>query len=316
MVSSKVEVEETSVLVNLTGPSHEKLKLLEKEGGVAIGLRGNTIFLHGDKVNVSKIERFVREAICFIQHGGKLDAEEILRAMRQMKEKPERPFDLREEKLVIGSGRRPVLARGAAQCQYIDAIHSHTLTFCVGVAGTGKTYLAMACAMAAFHKQTIKKIILTRPAVEAGEKLGFLPGDLAEKVNPYLRPLYDALNDMVDFERGQELIRKGYIEIAPLAFMRGRTLNDSFIILDEAQNTTPEQMRMFLTRLGHHSKAIVTGDMTQIDLPSGKSSGLVEAYELLKGIEGIAFCYFREKDIMRHPLVKKIVIAYEAQDRE
>jgi phosphate starvation-inducible PhoH-like protein len=216
----------------------------------------------------------------------------------------------------LGAGRRSVGPRGVAQKRYVDAIRTHDLTFGIGPAGTGKTYLAMACAVAAFMARQVKRIVLTRPAVEAGEKLGFLPGDLAEKVNPYLRPLYDALDDMLDVDKAQGLIARGHIEVAPLAFMRGRTLNDAFVILDEAQNTTSEQMRMFLTRLGYHSKAVVTGDVTQVDLPDGRTSGLAEARELLDGVEGISFCHFTEVDVVRHPLVQKIIVRYEARDAE
>jgi phosphate starvation-inducible PhoH-like protein len=197
----------------------------------------------------------------------------------------------------------------------VEAIRTHDLTFGIGPAGTGKTYLAMAMAAAALVQKRVKRVILARPAVEAGEKLGFLPGDLAEKVNPYLRPLYDALNDMLEFERVEQLRERGQIEVAPLAFMRGRTLNDSFVILDEAQNATSEQMRMFLTRLGFGSKAVVTGDITQTDLPQGARSGLSEARDLFRGIEGIAFRSFTDADVVRHPLVQKIVVAYEERDR-
>jgi phosphate starvation-inducible PhoH-like protein len=216
----------------------------------------------------------------------------------------------------LGSGKKPVGPRSLAQKLYVDAIRSHDLTFGIGPAGTGKTYLAMACAVAALHARRVKRIVLTRPAVEAGERLGFLPGDLAEKVNPYLRPLYDALNDMMDIDTAQSLVQRGHIEVAPLAFMRGRTLNDSFVILDEAQNTTSEQMRMFLTRLGYHSKAVVTGDVTQVDLPEGRASGLSEARELLDAVDGIAFCHFTEVDVVRHPLVQQIIVRYELRDRE
>jgi phosphate starvation-inducible PhoH-like protein len=224
--------------------------------------------------------------------------------------------DMFDDAVNVGGARGPVGPRGLAQKRYVESIRSHDLTFGIGPAGTGKTYLAMACAVAALQSRQVKRIVLTRPAVEAGEKLGFLPGDLAEKVNPYLRPLYDALGDMLDVDKAQGLVHRGHIEVAPLAFMRGRTLNDSFVILDEAQNTTSEQMRMFLTRLGYHAKAVVTGDVTQVDLPEGRASGLAEARSLLDGIEGIAFCHFSEVDVVRHPLVQKIIVAYETRDRE
>jgi phosphate starvation-inducible PhoH-like protein len=240
---------------------------------------------------------------------------DVGRAMRSLRDTPEAKLsDMFDDRVTLGTGRRPVGPRGLAQKHYVEAIRSHDLIFGIGPAGTGKTYLAMACAVSALLARHVKRIVLTRPAVEAGEKLGFLPGDLAEKVNPYLRPLYDALDDMLDVDRAQELIARGHIEVAPLAFMRGRTLNDSFVILDEAQNTTSEQMRMFLTRLGYHSKAVVTGDVTQVDLPEGRTSGLAEARFLLEGVEGISFCSFTEVDVVRHPLVQKIIVRYEVRD--
>ena len=217
--------------------------------------------------------------------------------------------------VVLVSARHRVIGpKGIAQKKYIEAIREHDVVFGIGPAGTGKTYLAVAMAVSALTARQIKRIILTRPAVEAGEKLGFLPGDLAEKVNPYLRPLYDALHDMMDLDKATALIQRGQIEVAPLAFMRGRTLNDSFVILDEAQTTTPEQMKMFLTRLGFDSKAVITGDVTQVDLPEGRKSGLSDAIHLLSGVEGIRFCTFTDVDVVRHPLVAKIVRAYDARD--
>jgi phosphate starvation-inducible protein PhoH and related proteins len=223
--------------------------------------------------------------------------------------------DLFDEVVMVTPRHRPITPKGLAQKKYIEAIRTHDLTFCIGPAGTGKTYLAMAMAVNGLVTRAYKRIILARPAVEAGEKLGFLPGDLAEKVNPYLRPLYDALHDMMDIDRAEGLITRGQIEVAPLAFMRGRTLNDCFVILDEAQNATSEQMRMFLTRLGYASKAVVTGDVTQVDLPTATKSGLAEAKSLLAGIDGISFCTLTEVDVVRHPLVQKIIVAYEERDR-
>jgi phosphate starvation-inducible PhoH-like protein len=246
-----------------------------------------------------------------------VQANDIARAIRVLRDEPHVQLrDMFDDSVPVGGGRRAVGPRGLSQKRYVESIRSHDLTFGIGPAGTGKTYLAMACAVAALQSRQVKRIVLTRPAVEAGEKLGFLPGDLAEKVNPYLRPLYDALADMLDLDKAQGLIQRGHIEVAPLAFMRGRTLNDSFVILDEAQNTTSEQMRMFLTRLGYHSKAVVTGDVTQVDLPEGRASGLAEARDLLGGVDGIAFCHFSEFDVVRHPLVQKIVVRYEERDRE
>ena len=218
-----------------------------------------------------------------------------------------------KEVIFISDNKRPVTPKTWNQKQYIQAIRTFDIVFGIGPAGTGKTYLAMAMAMASFSKKQLRRIILARPAVEAGEKLGFLPGDMQEKVNPYLRPLYDALHDMIDSEKVSRMVERGDIEIAPLAFMRGRTLNDSFVILDEAQNTTSEQMKMFLTRLGYSSKAVITGDITQIDLPEGLRSGLVEARGILNNIEGISFVMFSEQDVVRHPLVQEIIKAYESR---
>jgi phosphate starvation-inducible PhoH-like protein len=220
--------------------------------------------------------------------------------------------DIFLDTVYISAMKRRITPKSLTQKRYIEAIRTHDIVFGVGPAGTGKTYLAMAMAVAALMNHEFIRIVLARPAVEAGEKLGFLPGDLYEKVNPYLRPLYDALHDMMDFDKATRLVQRGIIEVAPLAFMRGRTLNDSFVILDEAQNTTPEQMLMFLTRLGFGAKAVITGDITQIDLPNGASSGLVEARQLLSGIEGIGFIHFTERDVVRHPLVQDIIRAYEA----
>jgi phosphate starvation-inducible PhoH-like protein len=315
--SSELEVDDTRVLLGLAGPRNERLKILEQEAGVTVGLRGNKILLEGDAENVALAERFLAETAGLLRQGVDVQASDIARAVRMLRSEPH--VQLREmfdDAVPVGGGRRPVGPRGLAQKRYVESIRTHDLTFGIGPAGTGKTYLAMACAVAALQSRQVKRIILTRPAVEAGEKLGFLPGDLAEKVNPYLRPLYDALGDMLDVDKAQGLIHRGHIEVAPLAFMRGRTLNDSFVILDEAQNTTSEQMRMFLTRLGYQAKAVVTGDVTQVDLPEGRASGLAEARALLDGVEGIAFCHFSEVDVVRHPLVQKIIVAYEARDRE
>ncbi len=291
--TSELEIEDTRVLMALAGPRNERLKALELAAGVTIGLRGNTLRLGGDPANVELAERFLTQTATLLAQGVDVDTSDVARALATLRAEPGAHLrDMFDAEVHVGAGRRSVGPRGLAQKRYVDAIRSHDLTFGIGPAGTGKTYLAMACAVAALTARKVKRIVLTRPAVEAGEKLGFLPGDLAEKVNPYLRPLYDALDDMMDLDKAQGLIARGHIEVAPLAFMRGRTLNDSFVILDEAQNTTSEQMRMFLTRLGYHSKAVVTGDVTQVDLPDGRTSGLAEARALLEGIEGIAFCQF------------------------
>jgi phosphate starvation-inducible PhoH-like protein len=315
--SSELEVDDARALMAVAGPNNEKLKVLERAAGVAVGMRGQTIFLEGDAAQVALVERFLAEAVSLARDGVDVVASDIPRAIRALQGEPHVTLrDMFDEGVSVAPGRRPVGPRGLAQKRYVESIRTHDLTFGIGPAGTGKTYLAMACAVAALQARQVKRIVLTRPAVEAGEKLGFLPGDLAEKVNPYLRPLYDALGDMLDVDKAQGMIHRGHIEVAPLAFMRGRTLNDSFVILDEAQNTTSEQMQMFLTRLGQNSKAVVTGDVTQVDLPGGRTSGLAEARDLLTGVEGIAMCTFSAVDVVRHPLVQKIIVRYEERERE
>jgi phosphate starvation-inducible PhoH-like protein len=314
--TSEVEVDDGRVLLALAGPRNEKLKALERAANITAGLRGNKILLGGEAGDVALAERFLAEAANLLRDGVDVRASDYPRAFEALRSEPNVQLrDLFDAAVPLGGGRRAVGPRSLAQKRYVASIRSHDLVFGIGPAGTGKTYLAMACAVAALLAREVKRIVLTRPAVEAGERLGFLPGDLAEKVNPYVRPLYDALDDMMDIDKAQGLIQRGQIEVAPLAFMRGRTLNDSFVILDEAQNTTSEQMRMFLTRLGHHSKAVVTGDVTQVDLPHGRASGLAEARDLLDGVEGIAFCHFTDVDVVRHPLVQKIIVRYEARDR-
>jgi phosphate starvation-inducible PhoH-like protein len=301
----------------LCGAKSELLSLLAREAAVDASVRGHMILLRGDAEGVALAERFLAEAAGLARQGVTLEPHDVSRAVRMLRQDPGVQLrDMFDDVVMVGAGRRPVGPRGLAQRRYIESIRTYDLTFGIGPAGTGKTYLAMASAVAALQQRAVKRIVLARPAVEAGEKLGFLPGDLAEKVNPYLRPLYDALHDMMDIDRAHGAIERGQIEVAPLAFMRGRTLNDAFVILDEAQNTTSEQMRMFLTRLGYNSKAVVTGDVTQVDLPEGKNSGLAEAEVLLSGVEGIAFCRFTDVDVVRHPLVQKIVVAYEKRDAQ
>ncbi len=244
--------------------------------------------------------------------GTPVESRDVREAVRLVSKQPEIDLgEVYEEILSAVGSRRRISAKNLSQRRYVELIAEHDVVVTYGPAGTGKTYLAMACAVAALNRREVARVILTRPAVEAGERLGFLPGSMAEKVNPYLRPLYDALHDMMDFDKAVRLIERGAIEVAPLAFMRGRTLNDCFVILDEAQNTTPEQMKMFLTRLGYNSKAVVTGDITQIDLPTDKTSGLVEALRILDRVEGIAVMRFTEADVVRHPLVQSIIRAYE-----
>ena len=260
--------------------------------------------------------KVLEELYGVLRFGNPVHAHDVRQAVRMVTQHPDVDLqDVYEDVLAAVGSRRRITAKNIAQRRYIDLMRTRDVVMTVGPAGTGKTYLAMAVAIASLNRHEVSRVVLTRPAVEAGEKLGFLPGSMAEKVNPYLRPLYDALNDMMAYEKASRLIERGVIEVAPLAFMRGRTLNDSFVILDEAQNTTSEQMKMFLTRLGFDSKAVVTGDVTQIDLPTDKRSGLVEAIDLLEGVEGIGFMHFTEQDIVRHPLVQSIIRAYEERDR-
>jgi phosphate starvation-inducible PhoH-like protein len=293
--SANLEVESTAVLMALSGPQSALLAEVARETGAEVSLRGNTIYLAGTEGDVRLAFRFLSDAAELVGRGF---------------------TELLDETILITPRKRPIVPKSVGQRRYVEAIRTHDLTFGIGPAGTGKTYLAMAMAAAWLMQKRVKRIVLARPAVEAGEKLGFLPGDLAEKVNPYLRPLYDALHDMLDFERAEQLRERGQIEVAPLAFMRGRTLNEAFVILDEAQNATSEQMRMFLTRFGFGSKVVVTGDITQTDLPQGARSGLREARDLLTGVAGIAFCSFSDQDVVRHPLVQKIIVAYEKRDAE
>jgi len=295
----------------LLGGEDRNLRLIEKLEPVRITARGDRITLAGEPGSVDLVETLLGQLYQLIQKGFPVYSTDVGFAHRILSES--RSVRLEEiflDKVYITSKKRVITPKSIAQKQYIDAIRRNDMVFGIGPAGTGKTYLAMAMADSYLMDRRVNRIVLTRPAVEAGEKLGFLPGDLAEKVNPYLRPVYDALYDMMEFDKAQALIEKGIIEVAPLAFMRGRTLNDSFIILDEAQNTTPEQMKMFVTRLGWGSRAVVTGDVTQIDLPAGKTSGLVEAGQTLDGIEGIRFVLFSEIDVVRHPLVSEIIKAY------
>ena len=252
-----------------------------------------------------------------VRSGGEVHTRDVRQVVRMITEAPDVNLgQVYEDILSSVGGRRRIKAKNPNQRRYIEAMCKSDVVFAVGPAGTGKTYLAMAMAIAALNRHEVSRVVLTRPAVEAGEKLGFLPGSMAEKVNPYLRPLYDALNEMMPFEKSSRLMERGVIEVAPLAFMRGRTLNDSFVILDEAQNTTCEQMKMLLTRLGFDSKAVITGDVTQIDLPTEKRSGLVDATSILEGVEGIEFLYFSDKDVVRHPLVQSIVVAYERHESD
>ena len=299
----------------LYGAHDGNLKHIESLLGVAIRTQGDELIVEGDKQAEQRVERIFEQLTSLMAQGYELRNGDVKTAARLVADDSGvnlRDYFLKEGQKQPEGTRRRVNPKTTNQRRYLEAIEKYDIVFGVGPAGTGKTYLAMAQAVSYLLAKKVQRIILARPAVEAGEKLGFLPGDLQEKVNPYLRPLYDALYDMMDTERATRLVERGTIEVAPIAFMRGRTLNDAFVILDEAQNTTSEQMKMFLTRLGFGSKAVVTGDITQIDLPQPGKSGLVEALKIVKDVEGIGFIYFDEKDVVRHKLVQQIVKAYDA----
>lgn len=305
------------VFQDLLGHHDEHVKTLERLLDVRIGVSGTALHVSGDPVACELAGRVLGQLYSVVEKGYPIYSSDVDYAVRILSR--DRNANLRDiflDTIYISSHKRIITPKSVAQKEYIDAIREYDIVFGIGPAGTGKTYLAMAMAVSEVMKNNFSRMILTRPAVEAGEKLGFLPGDLVEKVNPYLRPLYDALHDMVDFDRAQKMIERGIIEVAPLAFMRGRTLNDSFVILDEAQNTTSEQMKMFLTRLGYGSKAVITGDVTQIDLPAGRVSGLKEAQQVLRGVEGIKFCLFSERDVVRHRLVQDIIAAYDRYESQ
>jgi phosphate starvation-inducible PhoH-like protein len=298
---------------SLFGSYDENLKHLEALFGVRIRTSGQELIVEGDPGDVARAERVLDQLATLMRAGYKLAKGDVKTASQLVAQ--DETVELADYFLRGGAktaGKRQVLPKSVNQRRYLEAIDTHDVVFGIGPAGTGKTYLAMAQAVAYLLAKRVNRIILARPAVEAGEKLGFLPGDLQEKVNPYLRPLYDALYDMLDVERAERLVERGTVEVAPIAFMRGRTLNDAFVILDEAQNTTSEQMKMFLTRLGFGSKAVITGDITQIDLPTGRTSGLVEAMKVVRNVEGISFIHFDERDVVRHQLVQQIVKAYES----
>jgi len=298
-------------LESLFDKQKESLKLLESLFNVDIYIRGHQLQLEGAADDTAVVRGILEDFARLHAGGAAPDRDRIRRAFREIAENTALSLnDFFENSRVIQAGHRKICPKSRNQSVYVEEIFKRDLVFAIGPAGTGKTFLAVAAAVNLLLDKRVARIILTRPAVEAGEKLGFLPGDMQEKVNPYLRPLYDALYHMLDYERVQKLLEREVIEIAPLAFMRGRTLSDSFIILDEAQNTTPEQMKMFLTRIGINSKVVVTGDITQVDLPDGKVSGLIQAREILRDIEGIRFCYFDERDVVRHALVQLIISAY------
>jgi phosphate starvation-inducible PhoH-like protein len=301
-------------MVSLLGPGDEHLAVLERAFDAELHVRGNRITLQGDPAEIALAERLLEELVTLLRTGQGLSSETVERVLSMLRaETTERPADVLSLNILSNRGRS-IRPKTLNQKRYVDSIDKHTITFGIGPAGTGKTYLAMAKAVQSLQSKNVNRIILSRPAVEAGEKLGFLPGTLTEKIDPYLRPLYDALHDMVDPESIPKLLAAGTIEVAPLAFLRGRSLNDSFIILDEAQNTTPEQMKMFLTRLGFGSKIVVTGDVTQIDLPSGSRSGLKVVEDILTGVEDVAFNRLTSHDVVRHQLVGRIVAAYDNYD--
>ncbi|MDH3555103.1 MAG: PhoH family protein [Deltaproteobacteria bacterium] len=309
--------DDNNLLLNLCGERNANLKLIEEALQAKLNLRGDRITLIGEESEVKLAQRVLEELYGLLSEGYPLYPSDVNHAIQILSGNfKARLRDIFLDSVYVTSKKRVITPKSLAQKEYIDAIRTYDIVFGIGPAGTGKTYLAMATAVAALNAGEITRVILVRPAVEAGEKLGFLPGDLVEKVNPYVRPLYDALHDMIDFEQTSTLLQRGVIEVAPLAFMRGRTLNDCFVILDEAQNTTREQMKMFLTRLGISSKAVITGDITQIDLPNGTRSGLIETVEILTDVEGLKFVYFTDKDVIRHRLVQDIIKAYERAERK
>lgn len=311
-----IEVEKTEQISAIFGMYDSYLKIIENYYHVQVMQRGTTLKISGTEDNTDKAERTFRTLIEMHAKDENITEQSVRYVLSLVDEKMENSLDnLNNDIVCITAKGRPIKAKTLGQKKYIEAINKNTITFGIGPAGTGKTYLAVAMAVNALKNKVVSRLIITRPAVEAGEKLGFLPGDLQDKVDPYLRPLHDALFDMLGVETYQKYVERGVIEVAPLAYMRGRTLDESFIILDEAQNTTPEQMKMFLTRIGFGSRSIITGDITQVDLPNGKRSGLKEVMRILKNIDDIAFCTLTEKDVVRHPLVQAIVKAYEKDDR-
>ena len=312
----KLELFDDTFQRELFGNFDKNIKMIEEQFAINIVLRDGNVVLIGDKMQVEKAERLMHDLFKLVQKGEKLNPQTIIYSMDLISTKSdEKLSDLSDEIIVVSAKGNPVKAKTLGQKEYISNIRNNDVTVCTGPAGTGKTYLAVAMAVMAFKREEISRIVLTRPAVEAGESLGFLPGDLKDKVDPYLRPLYDSLFDIMGSEKFAKYMERGMIEVAPLAYMRGRTLDNAFIILDEAQNTTKEQMKMFLTRLGFGSKAVVTGDITQIDLQGNKKSGLVHATQVLEDVKGIGLCALTEKDVVRHELVQRIIRAYEKHEK-
>jgi phosphate starvation-inducible PhoH-like protein len=326
-IKLELDFGEEKDLSSIYGRLDKTLKIIEESLGIEASIRGNKVFFQGEEPSVTKARKFIKELYSINSDGYAISPEDVKYVLKAIDDPDLNKQSTNEStpptadtnslkeyflsNIPVSSKKKFIVPRSETQRKYIEAIKQYDMVIAIGPAGTGKTYLAMAMAINALLQKQVSRIILARPAVEAGEKLGFLPGDLYEKINPYLKPLYDALFDMMDAEKANRLIDKGVIEIAPLAFMRGRTLNDSFIILDEAQNTTSEQMKMYLTRLGFNSKTVITGDITQIDLPVGKNSGLIEAEKILQEIKRLTFVYFSEKDVVRHKLVKDIIKAYD-----
>ncbi|HOD08463.1 MAG TPA: PhoH family protein [Myxococcota bacterium] len=316
-IQQNIQFDDLNAFMGLCGQGDENVRRLENILGIVIRIRGNVVSLYGEDHEVKTAIQVLRQLYELVRQGTAIAPEDMDRSASVLQADPGADLaDVLASGVTIGGIGSPVRPRTPAQKAYIKALREHDLVISIGPAGTGKTYLAMATALAALQARQVKSIVLTRPAVEAGERLGFLPGDLAEKVNPYLRPLYDALYDIMENDRGQKLIDRGVIEIAPLAFMRGRTLSNSFIILDEAQNCSVDQMKMFLTRLGCSSRAVVTGDLTQTDLPPGTRSGLEHAVEVLANVPGIAISRFTDADVMRHPLVRRIIRAWDAPEAD
>jgi phosphate starvation-inducible PhoH-like protein len=316
-VDKIIKVETHGEAQAIFGPRDENAKAIEKEFKVKLTLRGEHIKVSGTLANIKKACALIEYMLTAIRAGqggiGRTDLPYLMAGFN--KSKGARPVNIPDSDITRSFSGKSIGPKTKGQREYVEAIKKHDITFGIGPAGTGKTYLAMACAVEALKKQEVRRLILTRPAIEAGESLGFLPGDMYEKISPYLRPLYDAIYDMMDAERIEKYLETGIIEVAPLAYMRGRTLNDAFIILDEAQNATREQMKMFLTRLGFDSKAVITGDITQSDLPEGRPIGLLQAQDILKDIEGINFIYFTGSDVVRHALVQRIIEAYDKNSR-
>jgi len=314
---AKISVNDNSAAYNLFGNLDSNLKFIEEKCATNIIARGDEILVRGEPEAVRNTIALLEQLIAWSKEGNPVTVSDINYAWHLVQDSSrEKLVEIRSEVLLTNQRGKPVRPKTAGQVRYIQAIRENDMVFAIGPAGTGKTYLAVVMAVRAFKNKEVNRIVLVRPAVEAGEKLGFLPGDIQEKVDPYLRPLYDGLYNVLGADQAQRYMERNVIEVAPLAYMRGRTLDDSFVILDEAQNTTPEQMKMFLTRLGFGSKAVITGDITQIDLPKGQSSGLVEVQKVLCDVEGIAFVYFSGEDVIRHPLVQKVIEAYDRYEKQ